>query len=97
MHRYIIKTYTYVYVCVKLKKVYKKYMCRCVPTKMEDKMEHKIYGEIRVAQYTKEGHLIRIWESQIEASERTGVPQANISACCHGKLKTAGGFRWSFR
>jgi hypothetical protein len=60
-------------------------------------MEHKIYGEIRVAQYTKKGELIKIWESQTEASEYTGISQVRISQCCNGKTKTAGGYRWSFR
>ena len=60
-------------------------------------MEHKMYGELRVAQYTKKGELIRIWYSQKQASEATGISQANISACCNGKIKTAGGYRWSFR
>lgn len=59
-------------------------------------MEHKIYGEIRVAQYAKNGEFIKIWDSQKEASRQTGVPQQNISKCCNGKLKTAGGYRWSF-
>ena len=59
-------------------------------------MEHKLYGEIRVAQYTKSGELIKIWDSQKEASEVTGIAQPSISHCCHGKLKTAGGFRWCF-
>lgn len=60
-------------------------------------MEHKLYGEISVAQYTKRGKLIKIWESQTQASEATGIAQQSISRCCNGKLKTAGGFRWSFR
>ena len=59
-------------------------------------MEHKLYGEVRVAQYTKQGELIKIWDSQLEASEVTGISQSNISHCCNGKTKTAGGFRWSF-
>jgi hypothetical protein len=60
-------------------------------------MEHKIYGEIRVAQYTKKGQLIRIWNSQTEASEATGIDKVSISQCCNGRIKTAGGYRWSFR
>ena len=59
-------------------------------------MEHKLYGEIEVAQYTKKGELIKIWNSQKEASEATGIAQPAISMCCNGKLKTAGGYRWSF-
>ena len=60
-------------------------------------MEHRMYGEIRVAQYTKKGELIKIWESQSEASKETGIERSNINACCNGKIKTAGGYRWSFR
>ena len=60
-------------------------------------MEHKIYGEVGVAQYTKKGELIKIWNSQTEASKATGIAQQAISMCCNGKIKTAGGFCWSFR
>ena len=59
-------------------------------------MRSKLIEELRVAQYTKHGELINIWETQKEASRVTGVAQPSISACCYGKLKTAGGFRWSF-
>ena len=59
-------------------------------------MRKKLTEKIRVAQYTKDGHLIKIWDTQKEASEVTGIAQQNISMCCYGKLKTAGGFRWSF-
>ena len=59
-------------------------------------MKHRLYGEIRVAQYTKDGFLVKIWNTQKEASEVTGIRQSNISMCCHGKVKTAGGFKWSF-
>lgn len=57
---------------------------------------NRIYGMVQVAQYTREGSLIRIWETQREASAVTGVPQGNISKCCYGILKTAGGFKWRF-
>lgn len=59
-------------------------------------MKHRLYGEIKIAQYTKSGELIAIWDSQKEASERTHISQQNISLCCNGKIKTAGGYRWSF-
>ena len=50
-----------------------------------------------IAQLTKDGKVIRFWDSQKEASRMTGIPQQNISKCCNGKLKTAGGFCWVFR
>jgi hypothetical protein len=38
-----------------------------------------------------------LWfDSQAEASKMSGVPQPNISLCCSGKYKTAGGYKWEF-
>lgn len=37
-----------------------------------------------------------IYPSQRIASEKTGVKQPDISSCCHGRQKTAGGFHWKF-
>ena len=31
-----------------------------------------------------------------EASRRTGIRQSRISMCCNGKIKTSGGFHWTF-
>lgn len=59
-------------------------------------MKHRLYGEVNIAQYTKEGELIALWKTQKEASERTGISQTSIHLCCYGKIKTAGGYRWSF-
>lgn len=38
----------------------------------------------------------KIYESASEASRQTGVPQSNISKCCIGKRKTAGGCKWKY-
>ena len=51
----------------------------------------------QVAQLTKDGITVRFWDSQKEASEATGISQGNISKCCNGLLKTAGGYCWVFR
>ena len=59
-------------------------------------MGRSIFVNVKVAQYTKDGFLIKIWDTQKEASEATGVAQGSICHCCYGRLKTAGGFRWSF-
>lgn len=37
-----------------------------------------------------------IYNSASEAARQTGIAQTNISACCNGKRKTAGGFHWKF-
>ena len=37
-----------------------------------------------------------VYPSCIEAERQTGIHNGNISSCCNGKLKRAGGFRWEF-
>lgn len=50
-----------------------------------------------VAQYdSNTGELIRKWESIIDASLGTNTNSTCISACIHGKRKSAGGFIWKF-
>lgn len=40
--------------------------------------------------------LIRVFCSAKQAQEETGVSRKNISLCCLGKRKHAGGYAWSF-
>ena len=47
-------------------------------------------------QFTKSGQFIAGYRSANEASHQTGVYQGNISACCRGIRKLAGGFVWRF-
>lgn len=42
------------------------------------------------------GEVIKRWETIESASKETGVKRCNISLCCHGRQKTAGGYRWRF-
>lgn len=49
----------------------------------------------KVAQYTKSGELIKIWESMTSASKNTGVTISSISYSCRYYPKySAGGFKW---
>lgn len=50
-----------------------------------------------ILQLTKDGDFIREFESIIEAYRQTGVNYQNISACCNGKRKSAGGYVWKFK
>ena len=50
----------------------------------------------RVLQFTLDGEFVREWESTMEIQRQLGYNNANISACCLGKLKTAYGFRWEY-
>ena len=40
--------------------------------------------------------LIIEYQSTKEAGRQTGISQGNICSCCHGRLKTAGGYKWMF-
>ena len=42
------------------------------------------------------GEVIRKWECAADVERELGFNHGSISACCHGKLKSAGGFKWQF-
>lgn len=50
----------------------------------------------KVIQYDMAGNALKIWDSMKEASEKLNIKYQNISRCCRGKSKSAGGFMWSF-
>ena len=53
-------------------------------------------SQVKVAQYDLNDNLIAIFNSQREASEKTGVCRSSITRCCTGNRKTAGGFKWKY-
>lgn len=42
------------------------------------------------------GELLTIFPSTHEADRITGISHQNISSCCKGKLKSAGGYIWRY-
>lgn len=50
----------------------------------------------KVAQFSKDDILIKIWNSAREAYNTIGVNFKHISLCCLNKRKSAGGFNWRF-
>jgi len=42
------------------------------------------------------GVLMRVFDSALDAQEETGISRKNISACCLGQRKSAGGYNWKF-
>ena len=64
---------------------------RVSKTQINDKAKSK-----PVAQYTLEGILVATYPSIKEAERQTGINAVNISYCCKGKLKTAGGYIWKY-
>ena len=49
-----------------------------------------------VSQYTREGKLIKVWQSTNEAQRKLGFAKQNISAVARGKRKTAYGYVWKY-
>ena len=47
-----------------------------------------------VGQFTKEGDLIKLWDSARKATQETKIN--NIHKCCQGRCKTAGGYIWKY-
>ena len=50
-----------------------------------------------VYQYDINGILIAKYPSAREAERVSGINHKDISSCCNGKRKTAGGFIWKFK
>lgn len=49
----------------------------------------------KVAQYTLDDELVKIWESTNECG-RNGFNKSAVSRCCNGKLKIYKGFIWKY-
>lgn len=50
-----------------------------------------------INQYTKSGEFIREWNNASEASKELGIANENITSCCRGRIKSAGGFIWKYK
>lgn len=44
----------------------------------------------------KTNDIINTYKSLKNAQEQTGIPTGNICACCKGRLRTAGGYKWKY-
>lgn len=69
------------------------YHCNCVLNGNENDLGERTSKKI--SQYTKDGEFVKEWPSMAEAG-RNGFNFRNISACCSGKRKTAGGYVWKY-
>ena len=56
----------------------------------------KHFNRIYVEQRTKDGCLIKTFDSQVDASRETGIHREAINMCCSGRRKIAGGFCWNY-
>ena len=53
-------------------------------------------NSIPIIQLTLEGQFIRKWSAAREVERELGISHTNIIACCRGKQKSAGGYRWVY-
>ena len=51
---------------------------------------------IPIVQLNKDDHLVRIWESSMEAEKNGGFDNSNINHCLKGKYKTHKGYKWMY-
>lgn len=65
--------------------------------KRERTDEFKIKQGKPVIQYDLNHNFISEFITMKEAQDKTNITQYNISACCRGKQKTAGGYIWKFK
>lgn len=50
----------------------------------------------RIVQYSLSNELIYVYEDMTEVELKTGINHSNVSACCNGRRKVAGGFIWKY-
>jgi hypothetical protein len=50
-----------------------------------------------ISQHTLDGTWIRDWSYSLEASKALDIPGYNITNCCRGRQKTAGGYIWRYK
>lgn len=50
----------------------------------------------KIAQYSKEGELIKTFNCIADASKEYNIPTTNISKCCKGKRFSAGKYIWKY-
>ena len=75
---------------------------KCHSEKTKEKMSESKIGNHNaptkpILQYTKEGQFIKEWIGTREAERVLGINQSNITQCCKGTRKSAGGFVWKYK
>lgn len=54
------------------------------------------YQAKKTYQYDKDDNLIKVWNYRNEAALALNINPSNISSCCYGKRKYAGGYKWNY-
>ena len=53
-------------------------------------------SKTKIAQYDLQDNLLNVFNSQREASEKTGTCRSSITRCVTGHRKNAGGYKWKY-
>lgn len=64
--------------------------------KQKKKIRENSGKNIKVCQYSLDGKLINIFNSQRKAARRLNIDSSSIVKCCKEKVKTAGGYVWKY-
>lgn len=58
----------------------------------------KVINIKKVVMLSRDGHFINIYNNTVEAGKDNNIKSnSHISACCRGKRKTAGGYKWMYK
>lgn len=66
-----------------------------VKKKISKTMTNNPHTSKKVAQYTLDGELVKVWDS-ISETGRYGFNYKNVHMCCKGKIKTHKGYMWKY-
>lgn len=68
---------------------------KCIDLARERFIGNK-YRAKPVIQYDLNGKFIRNWGCAKDVEEEMGIHHGNISKCCNGNMKSAGGYQWRY-
>lgn len=65
---------------------------------------HYLYGKYsekhpnskKIAQYTLDNDLIKVWNCAADVQRELNIPKSNLCKCCKGERKTAGSYKWKY-
>lgn len=64
--------------------------------KFEELFTHRKYPAKKIAQYTQDGELVRIWDRVSEACKTGDFNKYGIYRCCNGETAQHKGFVWKY-
>ena len=64
--------------------------------KMSESAKRRGATNTKAVLQLKDGIVIKRWDNALMAYEALGISNKDISACCHNKQKSAGGYEWKF-